>query len=144
MKIQRLFRILGFNLLSALSFLALMASAQATAQEMPSRYKSLDNTASSPAAATTRLRSVDAPVYRVALVPSQQVMQDAAANAKGRSGEKSVSALVGISSEPPVAPYYVGPVLDSGMPATSLAWQVVAGGNVTHITVSSEGAQRTY
>jgi len=135
MKIKCLFRIVGFNLLSALSLTALLA----VAQEMPSRYKAFDSV--EVPTATMRLRSSNAPTHRVALAPTKQAMQEAAASAKGLSKEKSVSVLIGPDAEPPVAPYYVGPVFESGMAATRLVWQAVAGGNITHVTVSSEGAK---
>ena len=135
MKIKCLFRIVGFNLLSALSLTALLA----VAQEMPSRYKAFDSV--EVPTATMRLRSSNAPTHRVALAPTKQAMQEAAASAKALSKEKSVSALAGLDAEPPVAPYYVGPVFESGMAATRLVWQAVAGGNITHVTVSSEGAK---
>ena len=132
MNIRHMFSRLSFA--TALGLFALTT----TAQEMPSRYQSID--LQEAVAVAKQLRSANAPSFRVALSPSKQILQEAATGAKGSPAEKSVSSILGLATEPPVAPYYVGPVLDSGMSATRLQWQAVAGGNVTHLYISSEGA----
>lgn len=116
----------------------------ASAQEMPSRARSIDAQEAASNATTIQLRSTIAPRFSVVLSPSQALLREAAnsarGKAKGAASEKTVSTLLGLGKEPPVAPYYVGPVLDSGMAAKELFWQAVPGGNVTHIVVSSAGA----
>ena len=110
---------------------AATATASAIPQEMPSRVHNIANQIQ--ANETLRLRSANAPIYQVALSPTKQKIEAAAISAKrGKAAsEKSVSALLGVDKEPPVAPYYVGPVFESGMAATTLNWQQVPGGNIT-------------
>ncbi len=125
---------------AVLGWSALLASAQ----EMPSRTRLIDAQEATNIATSIQLRSTIAPRHSVVLSPSKALLQDAANNArshaKGVASEQTVSTILGLSKEAPVAPYYVGPVLDSGMAATTLFWRAVPGGSITHIAVSSAGA----